>query len=145
MNAPESTKDPEKVALGDRLRKLRSTYGWTLGELSQRTQQIDNDGTGVSKVSISRYENADSLPGFREIKLLCLALGVPVNTLFYGEELDPYSPFDVSLDEYLRNLITDVLIDHKLIAGTSSRKRQLKKAGVVQEIEDRRRPLTPDP
>lgn len=144
MNAPESSKDPEKAAVGDRLRKLRSTYGWTLGELSQRTQQIDPDGTGVSKVSISRYENADSLPGFREIKLLCLALGVPVNKLFYGDELDPYSPWDVSLDEYLRSLITDVLIDHKLIAGTSSRRKQLQKAQALQDIEDRRRQLTPD-
>lgn len=142
MTEAESTKDPEKVAVGERLRKLRSAYGWTLGNLAERTQQIDPSGAGVSKVSISRYENGDSLPGYREIKLLSQALAVTVSTIFYGDDLDPYTPYDRTLDEYLRDIVRDILIDHKLIPGTSSKQRQLRKASVQQDIEDSRRPLS---
>jgi len=127
--------------VGERLRKLRLDFGWTLGQLSERTLQLDAESAGVSKVSISRYENGDSFPGYRELKLLAHALATPVAALFYGDELDPYTPFDLTVDEYLRKVVLDVLIEHKLLPGTSSMRRQLRKAQALQDIEDRRRPL----
>ena len=144
MSDTNNHNEIEKQALGKRIRGLRDGYGWTLDELSQRTKQVDLDGEGVSKVSISRYENGDSVPGYREIKLLSQALATTVTNLFYGESPDPYSPWHITLDDYLRNLIKDVLIDHKLIEGVSQRELLQRKAMLVQAIEESRRPIAPE-
>lgn len=70
MDEISESVNPEKHALGRRLKGLRENFSWTLSEISQATKQIDPEKEGVSKVSISRYENGDSFPGYREIKLL---------------------------------------------------------------------------
>ena len=142
MSDIDDANNPEKQALGKRLRGLRDSFGWTLEEVSQATKQADPQNEGVSKVSISRYENGDSYPGYREIKLLSQALGSTVAFVFYGDMPDPYSGFELSLDEYFQNLIKDALIDHGLIKGVSSRQRQTQKAIALQTLQGHRRPFT---
>ena len=133
--------NPEKHALGRRLKGLRETFTWTLGELSQATKHIDPEKEGVSKVSISRYENGDSFPGYREIKLLAQAFGVSITFLFYGDAPDPYAGWEFSLDEYLRSVIRDVLIDEGLVEGESRAQKEHKKMMALRAITKRREPL----
>lgn len=130
--------NPEKHALGRRLKGLRESFSWTLGELSQATKQMDPEKEGISKVSISRYENGDSFPGYREIKLLAQALGVSITFLFYGDVPDPYAGYEFSLDEYLRNVIRDVLIEEGVIEGESRADRERKKTLAIRALGDRR-------
>ena len=124
----------EKHALGKRIKSLRENGTWTLGELSDATKRIDPEGEGVSKVSISRYENGDSFPGFRELKLLSQALGASITFLFYGETPDPYAGWNMSLDGFLRDLIRDVLIDEGLLAGESRADRERKQRIALRAI-----------
>lgn len=135
--------NPEKHALGRRLKGLRESLTWTLGELSQATKQIDPDKEGVSKVSISRYENGDSFPGYREIKLLAQAFGVSISFVFYGDVPDPYAGWEFSLDEYLKSVIRDVLIDEGLIEGESRSQRERKKTRAMRMLNDRLSPFDP--
>lgn len=144
MDEAEESINPEKKALAKRLKGLRESQHWTLGELSQATRQIDPAGEGISKVSISRYENADSFPGYRELKILAQAFGVSVTFLFYGDAPDPYSGWEFSLDEYLRSVIRDVLIDEGLIEGESRAQREHKKTRAMRAIQARLGPIAPD-
>lgn len=133
--------NPEKHALGRRLKGLRESIGWTLAELSQATKQMDPEKEGVSKVSISRYENGDSFPGYREIRLLAQAFGVSITFLFYGDMPDPYAGWEFSLDEYLRSVIRDTLIDEGLIEGESRAQREDKKSRALRLLNTMREPF----
>jgi transcriptional regulator with XRE-family HTH domain len=135
--------NPEKHALGRRLKGLRESFSWTLGELSQATKHIDPDKEGVSKVSISRYENGDSFPGYREIKLIAQAFGVSITFLFYGDAPDPYAGWEFSLDEYLRSVIKDVLIEEGLIEGESRAQKENKKMKALRSLNLLREPFDP--
>ncbi len=130
--------NPEKHALGRRLKGLRESYTWTLSDLSFATKQVDPDKEGVSKVSISRYENGDSYPGYREIRLLAQAFGVSITFLFYGDVPDPYAGWEFSLDSYLRSVIMDVLIDEGVIEGESRSQREHKKSRALRALTLRR-------
>lgn len=102
-------KKVEAIGCGSRIRRQRTQYHLTLDELSELTKLADPDGMGVSKVAISRYENADSLPGYRELKLLSHALGVPVSTFFYEESEDPFGVVRPTMEEIVKELVLRVL------------------------------------
>ncbi len=137
--------NPDKKALGLRLKKLREGFSWTLGELSQATKNLDQSGDGISKVSISRYENGDSYPGYREIGLLAQAFAIPVSTLFYGDIPDPYAGWEMSLDDYLRSVIKSVLVEEGLVKGVSRAERESKQMLFLRSISERRLPITSEP
>jgi transcriptional regulator with XRE-family HTH domain len=137
--------DEDKLEVGKRIKHLREEYDWTLDELSQATKHIDHLKVGVSKVSISRYENGDTYPGYREIKLIALALAKSVNYFFYGDRPDPYSGWTMSLDEYLRFIIKDVLIEEGLIEGATIRDEEIQKMRAMQGLSGRRKRFKPDP
>ncbi|MDO8774833.1 MAG: helix-turn-helix transcriptional regulator [Burkholderiaceae bacterium] len=141
MDDTSDSTSQEKHALGRRLKGLRESISWTLGELSQATKQMDPDKEGVSKVSISRYENGDSFPGYREIRLLAQAFGVSITFLFYGDAPDPYAGWEFSLDEYLRSVILDVLIDEGVIEGESRAQKENKKMRALRALQSRRAPI----
>jgi len=67
--APESR-------LGDRVRYARSELKLNAEALSRLTKEYDLQGTGLSPTSIARYESGESLPGARELRILCFA-GAP--------------------------------------------------------------------
>lgn len=66
--------DPVSVELV----KARKAAGLTQQELHLKT--------GVSRDSIKGYESGRSLPGSRELRLLCEALGVSANRALWGRE-----------------------------------------------------------
>ena len=76
--APESR-------ISERLRFSRSQLGLRIEALSRLCKEYDSEGNGVSPPSISRYEAGDSLPGARELRILCDALAVPPQWLLYGQ------------------------------------------------------------
>jgi transcriptional regulator with XRE-family HTH domain len=137
--------DEGKLEVGKRIKHLREEYDWTLDELSQATKHIDHLNVGVSKVSISRYENGDTYPGYREIKLIALALAKSVNYFFYGDRPDPYSGWTMSLDEYLRSIIKDVLIEEGLVEGVTIRDQEMQKMRAMQAVAGRGKRFKPDP
>jgi len=136
---PETETDADKEDVGRRIKQARERHRWTLDELSQATRQIDPQQAGVSKVSISRYENADTYPGYREIKLIAQALGEPITPFFYGDRPDPYSGWKMSLDEYLRHIIKDVLIEEGVLPGVSIADKEQQKSEAQQAVNARRR------
>ncbi|MFY3382807.1 helix-turn-helix domain-containing protein [Paracidovorax sp. MALMAid1276] len=142
MNDADDLINPDKKALGARLKKLREGFSWTLGELSEATKHLDPTGDGISKVSISRYENGDSYPGYRELKLIAQVFAVPVSSLFYGDIPDPYAGWEMSLDDYLRSVIKSVLIEEGVIEGESRASREQKQVLALRAIQARRRPIS---
>ncbi len=134
--------DPDKLEVGRRIKQQRERHRWTLDELSQATKQIDPQQAGVSKVSISRYENADSYPGYREIKLIAQALGEPITSFFYGDRPDPFSGWHLSLDDYLRHIIKDVLIEEGLVPGVSISDKEFQKTEAMAAVNQRRSRFT---
>lgn len=144
MSDIDQPDNPEKDELALRLKEVREHLNLTLSQASEATKQIDVRGEGVSKVSISRYENGGSFPGYRELRLLAQTYGVAVSFLFYGDRPDPFAGWDFSLDQFLSDLIDDRLIEHGLIEGESRREREIRKMMALGAI-NRRRGLLPEP
>ncbi len=141
--AADDLPDADKLEVGRRIKQHRERHRWTLDELSQATKHVDPQHAGVSKVSISRYENADSYPGYREIKLIAQALGEPITHFFYGDRPDPFSGWHMSLDDYLRHIIKDVLIEEGLVAGQSILDKESQKMHAMADVNLRRQRLRP--
>ncbi|MFZ6675253.1 helix-turn-helix domain-containing protein [Undibacterium sp. Xuan67W] len=97
-------KKAEAIQCGLRIRRFRTSLTLTLDELSELTKMADPEGAGVSKVAISRYENADSLPGYREIKLLSHAMGVSITRFFYDDE-DPFGAVRPTIEEIVKEMV----------------------------------------
>lgn len=92
--APESR-------LGDRVRYARSELKLNAEALSRLTKEYDLQGTGLSPTSIARYESGESLPGARELRILCEAFQVPASWLLYGDPVDGRKNLEVSESERL--------------------------------------------
>lgn len=88
---------PEDL-LGRRVALARAHYKLSAEALSRLSKLIDKaGGRGVSPPSISRYESGESLPGARELRLLCESLAVSPEWLLYGEP--PQPRIDLNDDE----------------------------------------------
>jgi transcriptional regulator with XRE-family HTH domain len=80
------------------LKNSRQKRDLTLEQLSNLTKKIDPTGAGISRMSLSRYENGDSLPGLRELRLISFATRIPLSTLVYRERIDPMSAYKLELE-----------------------------------------------
>jgi transcriptional regulator with XRE-family HTH domain len=63
------------MVLGDRLRKLREQKKLSQRDIVRRT--------GVSRSTLSKVENGQSVPGVETLEKIALALEVPIYRLFY--------------------------------------------------------------
>jgi transcriptional regulator with XRE-family HTH domain len=88
--------DDTIVASG--IKSWRQKRGLTMEQLSALTKAIDPAALGVSRVSLSRYENGDSLPGLRELRLISFAIRCPLSLLIYRERIDPMSSYKIELE-----------------------------------------------
>lgn len=68
-----------KVFNGDRLRKARIYNGLTLTELAERT--------GLSKQSVSLYENGKNVPDYQRVMTLANELGFPFEFFFQKDKI----------------------------------------------------------
>lgn len=73
----ESDED-EAAGVASALVKARHERGLTQADLAERS--------GVSRSAIKGYETGRTMPGARELKSLCVTLGVSPTTLLYGSE-----------------------------------------------------------
>lgn len=76
---------PPESRMNERLRTARTQLALSVEGLSRLTKEYDLGGNGVSSASITRYEAGDSLPGARELRVLCDSLEVPPVWLLYGK------------------------------------------------------------
>lgn len=74
---------PPESGIGKRIAYCRGQLNnLSVEALARYTKYFDQDG--ISKASIVRYESGDSLPGTRELRILCDALWVTPNWLLMG-------------------------------------------------------------
>ena len=73
---PEAKKQLDPLAV--ELVRARKDAGWTQNELHQRT--------GISRDAIKGYESGRNMPGSRELRVLCEALGVSANRVLWGRD-----------------------------------------------------------
>ena len=111
-----STKDaPPEAAISERLKYARSELSLSVEALARLTKRCDlAEAKGVSPSSLLRYENAESLPGARELRLLCEALEVPAQWLLMGQiQSGGISPAQqqlfASLAEVIREAVREVV------------------------------------
>lgn len=73
---PEVKKPLDPLAV--ELVRARKAAGWTQNELHQKT--------GISRDAIKGYESGRNMPGSRELRVLCEALGVSANKVLWGRD-----------------------------------------------------------
>lgn len=100
-----------------RIREQRKELGLSVEQLSALTAKFDYwKSKGVSPASIFRYEKTGpdgSLPGAREICLLCAALNITPNWLLLGDEGDKDAQADRALANAARTLVARVMSGEK--------------------------------
>lgn len=76
-----------ETGIGERIKYARSELSLSVDALARLTKRYDQFGEekGISPTSITRYESGESLPGARELRLLCEAFDVPVQWLLLGQ------------------------------------------------------------
>ena len=85
-NSSSATHDSSALEVGARLKLARESRDLTQQGVSTRTKMVDPAGKGISRTSLVAYEQGPSLPGLREIKLLCEVLRISPNWLILGVE-----------------------------------------------------------
>lgn len=123
--AADKEKPAENLEFGKRLKTLRQRHDLTLDAASKLTKLADPKGDGISRVTMSRYENGDYSPGLRELRILSTAFRVPLSWLAYGDAEDPMNFWEPSLELILDDKIAKVVLY------------QLAKYGLIDEKETR--------
>ena len=104
---------PPEDGIGERIKDRRKEWGLSVEQLSALTVKFDHwKSKGVSSASIFRYEKVGpdgSLPGARELCLLCAALNVTPNWLLLGDEGDKDAKADRELANAARTLVARVM------------------------------------
>lgn len=83
-----------KQAVGDRIKSIRLSYGWTLKQLSNEISLLLLDDKPIAEGIISRWENGISLPNRERMKAISMLGNMTVEELLYGD-----------FDEFFENLI----------------------------------------
>lgn len=81
--AGEKEKPAENLEFVKRLKTLRQSLDLTLDTASRLTKIAAPKGDGISRVTMSRYENGDFSPGLREPRILSMAFRMPLAWLAY--------------------------------------------------------------
>ena len=84
------------------------------------TQEQLAEKIGVSRKSISRWENGTSMPDYAILDILCKTLDISINELYYGKKLDKENYKDLSeksLKMYIKEKYTTQLLIKKTIKG----------------------------
>ena len=63
--------------IGETIEQIRTDKGWTQEELA--------DELGVSRITINRYINGQSIPSALMLKKISLVLNCDINEFFYAE------------------------------------------------------------
>lgn len=141
MHAPAG-QAPESV-LGKRVAKVRMHYSLNVEALSRLTKLCDTyEGRGISPPSLARYESGDTMPGAREIRLLCEALGVNAQWLVFGDADSSGNSKEEQLFLSAINALIDMRKDDVNIGGSrvSEHQKWWKKQVRAQQLREARKP-----
>lgn len=96
---------PPEQGIGERIRLKRAEVGDGLSveDLSRVCKEFDPEGKGISRLALSRYEAGKFMPGARELRILCKALGISPNWLLLGNDSDRLSKSDYEMIEKLKS------------------------------------------
>lgn len=114
-NKRKTTLAEENIEFGKRIKSHRQHLELTLDEFSRLTKLIDPNGEGISRVSLSRYENGTYAPGLRELKILSQSLRCPLSSLVYGDSYDPMNFFDPTIEEAIDAHVMKILVGQGLL------------------------------
>lgn len=126
---------PPESAIGQRIAYCRGQLdNLSVEALARYTKYFDSEG--VSRNSILRYEAGETLPGARELRILCEALWVPLDWLFYGRiGSDGIAPAERNALDAIRDLFFSYTGSSNLIGLTKSMEAQANE----KETEQRRK------
>lgn len=104
VSAPED-------GIGARIKEARKLAGHDLNveALSRLCREYDQQGQGITRTTLLRYESGVVFPGARELRILCDALGVSADWLLLG--VGTTSQKGLSMEEMLEAL-QGVVFDH---------------------------------
>lgn len=104
---PIPTVPPEK-GIGDRIAYCRGQLNnLSLEALARYAKHFDSEG--ISRQSLLRYESGDTLPGARELRILCDTLWVPITWLLTGVAMeDQRSQTDALLHAWLKRTLLEM-------------------------------------
>lgn len=84
------------------------------------TQEKLSEIIGVSRKSISRWENGTSMPDYAILDILCKTLDISINELYYGQKLDKENYKETSeniIKLYVKEKYTNQLLIKRTIKG----------------------------
>lgn len=109
---------PDNVMSG--MKDRRHSFDLTHEQLSQLTKAVDPTSEGVSRVALSRYETGASQPGVRELRLISLALRLPLSMLVYGEPTDPMLKYRLALEMRIMEVVNNMVTAEGLVKDEDS-------------------------
>lgn len=125
---------PPETAIGQRIAYCRGQLdNLSVEALARYTKYFDAEG--VSRNSILRYESGETLPGARELRILCEALWVPLDWLFYGRiGADNIAP----AERYALDAIRDLFWSYSGRENLVGLAKSLDAAAEARKIEERK-------
>lgn len=84
------------------------------------TQEQLAEKIGVTRKSISRWENGISMPDYSVLDILCKTLNISINELYYGKKLDKENYKETSeniIKLYVKEKYTTQLLIKRTIKG----------------------------
>lgn len=109
---------PHEAGIGKRIAYCRGQLdNLPIEALARYTKRFESGG--ISRQSLVRYESGDTMPGARELRILCDALWVPANWLLLGKvdsmtEGSAVMNMVHSLRHFIRNEVGSIGIDDLL-------------------------------
>lgn len=146
---PAAIGTPPEGAIGERLKYARSELSLSVEALARLTKPYDkHESKGVSPTSIARYESGESLPGARELRLLCEALDVPPQWLLLGSlpnmgKSQPQQALIAALQQFIRETQEDVNLGGELASVHTQRWAVEERAKWLEEARKPSNPVHP--
>lgn len=84
------------------------------------TQEQLAEKIGVSRKSISRWENGNSMPDYSILKTLCDTLNISINELYYGKKIDKTDYKNISEDNlrmYIQEKYSKRILIKRILSG----------------------------
>lgn len=88
-------------------------------ELNMTQEQLA-EKVVVSRKSISRWENGNSMPDYSILDILCNTLNVSINELYYGKKMDKVDYKNISEDNlrmYIKEKYSNRILLKRILSG----------------------------
>lgn len=93
----------DKQGVGNRIKSIRLSYGWTLKQFSTEISRLLSDDKEIAEGIISRWENGISLPNRERMKAISRLGKMTVDELLYGSFKDNIVSLLIMFEIMLKN------------------------------------------